>query len=408
MACSSRAQRPLSFLLKQFKPRQHSGYSYSSWTRSNDLVGQSVFQSKVANAFICSPAPSGRTSDVKSISRMSKTSRSYSVEVGAAEQMGLIKQLRERTSAPMKDVKTALVNCNWDLEAAHTDLRKKGIAVASKKASRIAAEGTLALAKDKKIASVIEINCETDFVARNEIFQYLALSIARSALSMEVLPKLLSETGTIDPKHLEEMKIVLDHPKLGGEKTVQDAIMEVAAMMGENVKLRRGFMLSTANGVVSSYLHTSPQPGLGRIAGLLTLESEDGGVRPEALERVGSLLAMHIVASRPLFLSKDHVTAEALESERDILKSQAATSGKPQVAIEKMVEGRLRKYVEEVALLEQKFVMNDKINVRSVLEDLSKEVGQQVRIGCFHRIEVGEGIQRQETSFAGEVAAHVG
>ncbi|GLJ07808.1 hypothetical protein SUGI_0074470 [Cryptomeria japonica] len=334
--------------------------------------------------------------------------RRYSVEAGVSEQANLIKQLRERTSAPMKDVKAALVTSNWNLEAAYTELRKKGIAGASKKASRIAAEGTLALAEDEKTAAVIEINCETDFVARNEIFQYLALSIARSVLTMESLPKDLSQAGTINPKVLEEMKIKLDHPKLSGETTVQNALMEVAAIMGENVKLRRGFALSSTTGIVSSYLHASPQPGLGRMAGLLTLEAENGGAPSDALQRVGLNVAMHIVASRPQFLSKDHVSTEALEAERDILKTQAAVSGKPQAAIEKMVEGRLRKFVEDVALLEQKFVMNDKVNVKSVLDDLSKEVGQQIKVGSFLRVEVGEGIQRKETDFASEVAAQVG
>lgn len=364
-----------------------------------------MFQS---NAISRCKVPSSRpTPEFEWVLCFSNACRRYSAEVGSTDQVGLIKQLRERTSAPMKDVKSALVDCNWDLEAAYTELRKKGIAGASKKGSRVAAEGTLALAQDEKVAAVIELNCETDFVARNEIFQYLALSVARSALTMDAFPKLLSESVTIDPKILEEMNIILDHPKLTRETTVQDAILEVAAMMGENVKLRRGFALSSANGIVSSYLHTSTQPGLGRIAGLLTLETENGGAPTEVLQRVGSNLAMHVVAARPLFLSKDHVAAKTLEAERDILKTQAATSGKPQATIEKMVEGRLRKFVEEIALLEQKFVMNDKVNVKSVLEDLSKEVGQQIRVGSFLRVEVGEGIERQETSFASEVAAQV-
>uniref|UniRef100_A0A0D6R8N7 Elongation factor Ts, mitochondrial n=1 Tax=Araucaria cunninghamii TaxID=56994 RepID=A0A0D6R8N7_ARACU len=401
MACSMKAQRPFSFLLRQLKG--HNCY-YSSGARSNHFHGHPAFQSNVAT--VQSTPTSHFTGGVLGFGKICR--RSYSAEVGAAKQVNLIKQLRERTSAPMKDVKASLLSCNWDLEAAYTDLRKKGIAGISKKASRVAAEGTLALAQYEKLAAVVEINCETDFVARNEMFQYLALSVARSLLAMESLPKFLSQAGTIDPKVLEEMKIILDHPKLSGETTVQNAIMEVAAMMGENMKLRRGFALSSTTGVVLSYLHASPQPGLGRIAGLLTLESENGSAPCDVLQNVGSNLAMHVVASRPLFLSKDHVSAEALEAERDILKTQAAASGKPQAAIEKMVEGRLRKYVEDVALLEQKFVMNDKVNVKLVLEDLSKEVGQKIRVGRFLRVEVGEGIQRQETDFASEVAAQVG
>ncbi|RWW76083.1 hypothetical protein BHE74_00015858, partial [Ensete ventricosum] len=219
--------------------------------------------------------------------------RRFSTEVSANEQINLIKQLRERTSAPIKDVKLSLVNCNWDLEAAQKDLRKRGVVLAAKKSSRTAAEGLLSVAQTEKKAVVVELNCETDF----------------------------------------NMKINLDHPKLSGETTVQNAVTEVAAMVGENVKIRRGYALSTSShGVVLSYLHTCPQPGnpiqfvslpgVGRIAGLLTLEIEDGNASLDALRGVGSSLAMHIVASKPLFLSKELVPSEALESERDILKAQ--------------------------------------------------------------------------------------
>lgn len=323
--------------------------------------------------------------------------RRFGSEASAADQMGLIRQLRERTSAPMKDVKAALVDCNWDIEAAQKDLRKRGVVLASKKSSRSAAEGLIALAQSESKAALVELNCETDFVARNEIFQYLALALANRALlvdsSSQVLP--------VGPAHLEELTLNLEHQKISGETTVQSAITEVAAIMGENVKLRRGFVISApSNGVVSTYLHTSPLPGLGRIAGVLSLEVEDGNRQSEALQQVGSQLAMHIVAAKPLFLTKELVSSDALANEREILKSQAASSGKPQVAIEKMVEGRLRKYYEDVVLLEQKFIVNDSINVKTLLDNLSKEVGSPVKIGNFFRMEVGEGIQRLETSEA--------
>ncbi|XP_008794695.2 elongation factor Ts, mitochondrial-like isoform X2 [Phoenix dactylifera] len=325
--------------------------------------------------------------------------RSFSMEVSASEQMNLIRQLRERTSAPIKDVKATLVGCNWDIEAAQKDLRKRGVVLASKKSSRTAAEGLLAVAQNGKKAVVVELNCETDFVARNEIFQFLASSLARVALSAVSPVQQIQEAFPFGSEYLENIKINLDHPKICGETTVQSAVTEVAAMVGENVKLRRGFALSTSShGVISSYLHTSPQPGLGRIAGLLTLEVEDENASLDALQRIGSSLAMHIVASKPLFLSKELVSSEAIESERDILKSQAESSGKSQMAIEKMVEGRMRKYFEEVVLLEQKFVMNDSVNVKSLLNDLSKEVGSSVKIGNFLRMEVGEGIQRLEAA----------
>ncbi|KAJ8623404.1 hypothetical protein MRB53_031933 [Persea americana] len=396
MACCRGAKRPVEFLLNQLSSGRQPRHGYSSWAcRGNQVSAVKGVYSPIS--FV--------QSDFKFASGSLMFMRRFSVEVPASEQMNLIKQLRERTSAPIKDVKSSLVNCNWDIEAAQKDLRKRGVVLASKKSSRTAAEGLLAVAQNEKKAVVIELNCETDFVARNEIFQCLALSLARNALSIESSPQQLYMTSPLGTEILEGMKVSLDHPKLSGETTVQSAIAEVAAMVGENVKLRRGFVLSTSlHGVVSSYLHTSPQPGLGRIAGILSLEAEND-VPLDALRSVGSSLAMHIVAAKPLFLSKELVSSEALESERDILKSQAETTGKSQMAIEKMVEGRLRKYLEEVVLLEQKFVVNDSINVKSLLNDLSKEVGSPVTIGKFFRMEVGEGIQRVEKSGASEVAA---
>ncbi|XP_077216437.1 translation elongation factor Ts (EF-Ts) isoform X2 [Tasmannia lanceolata] len=379
MAFSRGVKRPVEF----YRQTRH---NYSSWScRGHDM--SAVRDAHSSFSFSC-----GHTQFASGVSMVL---RRFSSEVPASEQMNLIKQLRERTSAPIKDVKSALVECSWDIEAAHKDLRKRGVVLASKKSSRPAAEGLLAIAQNEKKAAIIELNCETDFVARNEIFQYLALSLARLALSIESSDQHVSMAFPLCPGKLEDMKINLGHPKLSGEATVQSAITEVAAMVGENVKFRRGFALSpSSHGIVTSYLHTSPQSGLGRIAGLLTLEVEDDNVPLDALQRVGSSLAMHVVAARPLFLSKELVSSEALESERDVLKSQAETTGKSQMAIEKMVEGRLRKYLEEVVLLEQKFVVNDSINIKSLLNDLSKEVGSPVSIGKFFRMEVGEGIQR--------------
>lgn len=319
--------------------------------------------------------------------------------------MNLIKQLRERTSSPIKDVKAALIDCNWDIEAAQKELRKRGKVLASKMSARTAAQGLLALAQNETRAAVIELNCETDFVARNDIFQYLASSLAKLALSVENPPLSAAGVSPVGPEYLEDLKMNFDHPKFSGETTVQNAITEVAAMMGENVRLRRGFLMSTPNGIVSTYLHTCPRPGLGRIAGVLSLEAEDQLSLSDALQRVGSELAMHVVAAKPLFLTRELVSSEAMESEREILRSQAESTGKSQLAIEKMVEGRLKKYVEEVVLMEQKFVVNDSINVKTVLNNLSKEVGSSVKIGSFFRMEVGEGIQREGTSSSSEPVA---
>ncbi|CAL0330842.1 unnamed protein product [Lupinus luteus] len=330
--------------------------------------------------------------------------RSYSAASGP-EQLNLIKQLRQRTSAPIKDVKAALLLSNWDIEEAQKELRKKGKVLASKKSSRTAAEGLLALAQNHNKTALIELNCETDFVARNEIFQHLALSLAKQALSVENYSQQVSGVFHVGPESLEETTLNLEHPKISGETTVHNAIIEVAAMMGENVKLRRGYVMpASSQGLISTYLHTSPQPGLGRIAGILSLEVDDGKAQVDAVERVGAELAMHVVAAKPLFLTKDLVPSDALENEREILKSQAESSGKPQMAIDKMVEGRLRKYFEEVVLLEQKFITNDTVNVKTVLDNLSKEVGSSVRVVNFLRMEVGEGIARQEANASEPVA----
>ncbi|XP_015966237.1 elongation factor Ts, mitochondrial [Arachis duranensis] len=325
--------------------------------------------------------------------------------VSASDQMNLIKQLRERTSAPIKDVKAALVDSDWNIEEAQKELRKKGKVLASKKSSRTAAEGLLALAQNDSKAALIELNCETDFVARNEIFQHLALSLAKKALLVENTSPLVSGAFQVGPGSLDEMTLNLEHPKINGETSVHNAITEVAAMMGENVKLRRGYVMpAPSQGIISTYLHTSPQPGLGRIAGVLSLEVDEGKTQVDAIQRVGSELAMHVVAAKPLFLTKELVSLDALENEREVLKSQAEASGKSQMAIEKMVEGRLRKYFEEVVLMEQKFIVNDTVNVKTVLDNLSKEVGSPVRVVSFLRMEVGEGIARQETDSSEPVA----
>lgn len=391
MVCYRGVKRPIEIIYKSLNSSICCGRGYSTSTHR----GNSVAESK---GYLYKHADGPRT--------YTMSIRRYSAEISSMEQMNLIKRLRERTSAPIKEVKTALITSNWDIEAAQKDLRKRGIVLASKKSSRTAAEGLLALAQNEKKAAVIELNCETDFVARNEIFQYLALSLAKLALLLEGSQQ-TSAAIPLGLEHLEDLKMNLDHPKLSGEKSVQNAITEVAAMMGENVKLRRGFAMSTPSiGVISTYLHTSPQPGVGRIAGILSLEVEDQNVPQDALQHVGSEIAMHVVAAKPLFLTKEDVSSDALSNEREILKSQAESSGRPQIAIEKMVEGRMRKYFEEVALMEQKFVVNDTINVKTLISNLSKEVGSPVKIGGFLRMEVGEGLQRLEASNESEPLAN--
>ncbi|KAI8012087.1 hypothetical protein LOK49_LG06G00919 [Camellia lanceoleosa] len=394
MVFSRGMKRPIGILCKTLSSPMYCGQSYSTCAYRGSSIAEVGEIKKLFSSNYANPRAFGMFL------------RRYAVEVPASEQMSLIKQLREKTSAPIKDVKSSLIDCNWDIDAAQKDLRKRGVVLVSKKSSRTAAEGLLALVQNESKAAVIELNCETDFVARNEIFQYVALSLAKLALLVETSSQQVSGAFSIGPECLEELKINLDHPKLNGEKTVQNAITELAAMMGENVKLRRGIAMSApSGGIISTYLHSSPQPGLGRIAGILSLEVEDGNTTLDSLQHVGSELAMHVVATKPLFLTKDLVSSDALENEREILKSQAESTGKSQMAIEKMVEGRLRKYFEEVVLMEQKFVVNDTINVKTLLNNLSKEVGSPVKIGGFCRIQVGEGIQRLEASNESEPVA---
>ncbi|EPS71162.1 hypothetical protein M569_03593, partial [Genlisea aurea] len=320
--------------------------------------------------------------------------RYYSSELSSLDQMNLIKELREATSAPIKEVKSALVSSNWDIEAAQKDLRKRGVVLASKKSSRTAGEGLLALAQNQEKAVVVELNCETDFVARNEIFQYLALSLAKSALLLEGTKNDNALTHFM-AEHLEDLRLSFNHPKLTGEKTLQNAIAEVAAMMGENVKLGGGFAISApSHGVLSTYLHASPQPGLGRIAGVVSLDVEDSSAPLDSVRTVGSQLAMHVVAAKPLFLAKEDVNSDALGNEEEILRSQAESTGKSETAIDKIVEGRLRKYFEEVVLLEQKFVVDDTVNVKTVLSNLSKTVESNVKISNFVRVQVGQGLKK--------------
>ncbi|CAH9107514.1 unnamed protein product [Cuscuta europaea] len=394
MGFSRGVKCPIEIMYKRLNGHLQLGQYYSTLTSRENLANKiggitKFYASRYANGNLEPGFPSRR----------------YSTEVSSSDQMGLIKLLRERTSAPIKEVKAALVGSNWDIDAAQKELRKRGMVLASKKSSRTASEGLLALAQNERKTALVELNCETDFVARNEIFQYLALSLATSALLVEGSQQ-ASGALSFGPEYLEDMKLNLDHPKLNGERTVQNAITEIAAMMGENVKLRRGFAIANpSQGIMSTYLHTSPQQGVGRIAGILSLEVEDPNAPLDAVQRIGSELAMHVVAAKPLFLTREDVSSDALANEREILKSQAESTGKPAMAIEKMVEGRLRKYYEDVVLMEQKFVVNDKLDIKTLLSNLAKEVGSPVKIGNFLRVEVGEGLQSLEECDGAEPSA---
>ncbi len=297
----------------------------------------------------------------------------------------LVKELREKSGAGMMDCKKALTECNGNFEEAVDWLRKKGLSAAAKKSGREAAEGLVAIATNGNKSAIIELNAETDFVARNDKFQTLARNIVKVALSNnESLEKL---TTTSYPE---------------GYATVADAITDHIATIGENMNLRRVNRLEAKEGVISTYVHNAISEGLGKIGVLVAMESTGDKTK---LADLGKRIAMHIAAARPESLDVASVKSENLEREKQIFADQARNSGKPENIIEKMVEGRIKKYYQEVVLLEQIFVMDNKSTITQVLEDASKEIGAPVSISGFIRYELGEGIERTKTDFAAEVAS---
>lgn len=298
-----------------------------------------------------------------------------------------VKELRETTGAGMLDCKKALVEANGEMEVAIDWLRKKGLATAAKKASRIAAEGLVSVKVDGNKASVVEVNSETDFVAKNDIFQEYVQDAATVALFSD---------GDI-----EKMKN-FGCPKCG--KSFGERLTDMIAKIGENMNLRRAAVVSVQNGVVASYVHSALKPNLGKIGVLVALEST---ADKEKLNELGKHIAMHIAASSPLFLNIASVDSEAVNHERSIYAEQARASGKPEAIIEKMVEGRIRKYYEEVVLMEQVYIMDPDKKVKDVLADLSKKVGAPVEIADFARFALGEGVEKKQEDFAAEVAAQM-
>ncbi len=299
----------------------------------------------------------------------------------------LVKELRHRTGAGMMDCKKALTETGGDLEAAVDWLRKQGLAAAAKKAGRVAAEGLVgALARGPK-GVVVEVNSETDFVARNETFQKFVTTVAELAL----------EAGG----DLERLRAA-GFP--GSDKTVEESLTELVATLGENVRLRRAASLSVSRGVIATYTHNSVAPGLGRISVLVGLESSADAA---SLAALGKRLAMHVAAANPQALSVETLDAAAVERERDVLTEQARASGKPAAIIEKMVEGRLRKFHEEVVLLEQVYVIDGETKVSRVIERAAKDIGAEVKLAGFVRFALGEGVERKDTDFAAEVAAQL-
>ena len=297
----------------------------------------------------------------------------------------LVKTLRDKTGAGMMDCKKALTATGGDVEEAVDWLRKKGLSMAAKKAGRVAAEGLVGVVVEGKTGAVVEVNAETDFVARNDDFQRFVRNV--TAL-------VLTSGGSIDALS------AADYPE--SERNVAEELTHQIATIGENMALRRCDALSVDHGVVVSYAHAALGSGIGKIGVIVALQSE-GDAGP--LEALGKQLAMHIAAARPTVVAVTDIDADSLARERDVLSAQARESGRPEEIIQKMVEGRLRKYYEEVALLEQVFVIDNETKVSRVLENAVTDLGTPVELKGFVRYALGEGIEKVEESLADEVAA---
>jgi elongation factor Ts len=300
----------------------------------------------------------------------------------------LVKELRDKTGTGMMDCKKALIETGGDIEAASDWLRKKGLSAAEKKAGRIAAEGLVGVCVDGTRGALVEVNSETDFVARNDTFRDFVRTMSKMVL-----------------QHGDDVDALraAQYPETG--RTVAEQLTHMIATIGENMNLRRAASLSVEKGVLGSYVHNAQEPGIGKIAVLVSLETSGNAGK---LEQLGKQLAMHVAAANPQAVSRDELGPEALERERNILTEQARASGKPEAIIEKMVEGRLSKYYEEVCLLDQTFVVDGESKVGKILEDAAKDAGAPVGIGGFARFALGEGIEKKDEDFAAEVAKAVG
>jgi elongation factor Ts len=299
----------------------------------------------------------------------------------------LVKELREKTSAGMMDCKRALSETAGDLEAAVDWLRKKGLAAAAKKAGRVAAEGLVGTSVAGAVGAVVEVNAETDFIARNDIFQGFVRAVAE-----------LARTKGDD---LEALKA---QPFPGTGRNVADELTHMIATIGENMAVRRARRLEVKSGVVASYVHSAAAAGLGKIGVLVALESTADA---DKLGALGRQLAMHVAAANPQYLDIASVDPAALERERGVLREQARASGKGDAIVDKMVEGRIRKFYEEVVLLEQIFVVDGETRVGKVIEGQAKTLGAPIKVTAFVRFGLGEGIDRGTTDFAAEVAAQL-
>ncbi|MDI7774848.1 translation elongation factor Ts [Asticcacaulis sp. EMRT-3] len=295
----------------------------------------------------------------------------------------LVKDLREKSGVGMMDCKKALQENDGDIEAAMDWLRTKGLSKAAKKADRVAAEGLVTVATEANgagmTAAAVEVNAETDFVSRNELFQNLARKAGVAGL----------KDGTVE----------------GVAAAVSDELTNLIATIGENMVVRRVARYSVDQGVVASYIHNAIAPDLGRIAVLVAIESAGD---PDVLKDVGRKIAMHVAATQPLSLSTDDLDQAAVEREKAIFTEQALASGKPAQVVEKMVEGRIRKFFEEVVLMKQAFVMNPDQTIEQLVADTAKGLGTPVTVKAFTRLALGEGVEKKVDDFAAEVASMTG
>ena len=297
----------------------------------------------------------------------------------------LVKELRERTGAGMMDCKKALTESGGNLEAAADWLRTKGLAAAAKKSSRVAAEGLIGIATAERAASMVEINSETDFVSRNEEFQAFVSAVAGVAI----------DCGG----NLEDLAAAA-HPETS--RSVADQVTHMISILGENMNLRRTAALAVDEGAVAAYIHGALSPGLGRIGVIVGLKSSGDAAKVAAF---GKQLAMHIAATNPQAVNVAELDADIVQHEREVLSGQARESGKPENIIEKMVEGRLRKFYQEIVLTEQTFVIDNETKVADAIEAAGQDAGAQIEITGFARFVLGEGVEKKETDFAAEVAA---
>ncbi|MDA7705513.1 translation elongation factor Ts [Rickettsiales bacterium] len=295
----------------------------------------------------------------------------------------LVKELRSQTGSGIADCNKALAECNDNLQDAIDYLRKKGLSSAAKKSSRTTSEGLVSTIVNNNKAAIIEVNAETDFVSKNDKFQNLVENITNIAINFDDLASLKAANYT------------------GSEISIEDEIKNQIAVIGENINLRRISSIAVTKGVITQYIHNKVKGNMGKLGVLVALESESAD--SDKLEELGKQIAMHIAASKPEALDISSISEEKLARETEILKEQARASGKPENIIEKMIQGRIRKYYEEIVLLEQNFVMDDKIKVKDLLKNYSKDLSSEVKIKDFKLFLLGEGVEKKEEDFADEV-----